>query len=80
MTKGLLAVAGFALAFDPTSVLACPACYASLGTRLLNTYYLSTAFLSLLPFAIIIGLVAVGRHLRRRFSDLPVQEGWSPQR
>ncbi len=68
------------LTTTPATVLACPNCYASLGSRLLHTYYLSTIFLSLLPFAIIVTLVAVGRSLRRRFRDLPVQESWSPQR
>lgn len=78
MMKGLLTAVTFA--GTPATVLACPSCYASLGSRLLHTYYLSTIFLSLLPFAIIVTLVAVGRSLRRRFRDLPVQEGWSPQR
>ena len=64
----------------PSTVLACPNCYASLGTRLLHTYYLSTIFLSLLPFAVVVTLVAVGRNLRRRFRDLPVQESCLQQR
>jgi hypothetical protein len=75
MTKRVLATAGLTLALHPAAALACPACYASMGSRLLNPYYLSTAFLSLLPFAILVTLVAVGRHLRRRFRDLPAQEG-----
>ncbi len=78
MMKGLLTAV--TLAGTPATVLACPSCYASLGSRLLQTYYLSTIFLSLLPFAIILTLVAVGRSLRRRFRDLPVQESWLPQR
>jgi len=63
----------------PAASFACPACYSSLGTRLLHSYYLSTIFLSILPFAIVVGLIAAGRSLRRRFRDLPVQEGWSPE-
>ena len=78
MTKRLLAVV--ILAGTPTTALACPNCYASLGSSLLHTYYLSTIFLSLLPFAIIVTLVAVGRNLRRRFRDLPVQESCLQQR
>jgi hypothetical protein len=78
MIKRLLAAA--TLVVSPTTVLACPNCYASLGGRLLHTYYLSTIFLSLLPFAIIVTVVAVGRNLWRRYRDLPVQESWSPPR
>jgi hypothetical protein len=78
MIKRLLAAV--ALVVTPTTVLACPNCYASLGSRLLHTYYLSTIFLSLLPFATIVTLVAVGRSLRRRFRDLPVQESCLQQR
>ena len=78
MMKRLLAAV--IVAGTPATVLACPSCYASLGSRLLHTYYLSTIFLSLLPFVTIVTLVAVGRSLRRRFRDLPVQESWSPQR
>ena len=78
MIQRLLAV--LILMATPAAVLACPNCYASLGSRLLHTYYLSTIFLSLLPFAIVVTLIAVGRSLRRRFRDLPVQESWSPQR
>lgn len=72
MIKRLLAAVTFVA--TPATVLACPNCYASLGSRLLHTYYLSTIFLSLLPFATIVTLVAVGRSLRRRFRELPVQE------
>ena len=79
MPKRLPTIAGIALALSPTAAFACPACYASLGSRLLNTYYLSAIFLSLLPFAVVITLVAVARSLRRRFRDLPTQESWSPQ-
>ena len=78
MTKGVLVAA--TLTAIPSTVLACPSCYASLGSRLLHTYYLSTIFLSLLPFAVIVTLVAVGRNLRRRFRDLPVQESCLSQR
>jgi len=80
MIKRLLATAVLTIAASPTAVVACPSCYASLGSRLLHTYYLSTIFLSLLPFAVIVTLVAVGRNLRRRFRDLPVQESCLSQR
>jgi len=77
MMKRLIA-AGVVL-MSPAAALACPACYASLSSRLLHSYYLSTIFLSILPFAIVCTLVAIGRSLRRRFRDLPVQESWSPR-
>ena len=80
MMKRLRAILTVVLLLGPTTALACPACYASLSSRVLHSYYLSAVFLSLLPFAIVITLVAVGRSLRRRFRDLPVQESWSPQR
>ena len=74
---GRLATVAVALAVHPAAAVACPACYASLGSHLLHMYYLSTIFLSLLPFAVVIALVAVGRNLRRRFRELPGQERWS---
>ena len=77
--RGLLATIGAALLVAPATARACPACYESLGTKLLNSYYLSTVFLSVLPFAIVATLVLVGRSLRRRFGDLPVAETWSEQ-
>ena len=51
---------------SPTGVLACPACYASSSTRVLNFYYLSTAMLTLLPFAVVGTLVVVGLHFKRQ--------------
>ncbi len=55
-----------AIAGLPAAAAACPLCYGSSAPQVLNAYYLSTAVLSLLPFAIIgaIGLVAA-RMLRR---------------
>jgi hypothetical protein len=79
MPKRLPAIVGLALTLSPVAALACPACYSSMGSHLLNTYYVSAIFLSLLPFAVVITVVAVARSLRRRFDDLPVQETWSPQ-
>ena len=74
MLKRMPAIAGLVLTLSPAAALACPACYSSLGSRLLNTYYLSAIFLSLLPFAVVITVLVVGRSLRQRFRDLPVQE------
>jgi len=58
-----------AMAAHPASAVACPACYAALGSRTLGGYYLSTAFLSLLPFAIVAALTLVGRRLQQRFRE-----------
>lgn len=65
-TARLLAAAALAVTLHPAAALACPACYAALGSRLLETYYLSTAFLSLLPFAVVATLLGVARRLHRR--------------
>jgi hypothetical protein len=50
---------------------ACPACYESSSPKVLATYYLSTLMLTLLPFAIIGTLVAVGLYLARRPGESP---------
>ncbi len=63
VTAAMTGLAGAAL---PAVAAACPLCYGSSAPQVLNAYYLSTAVLSLLPFAIVgvIGLLAV-RMLRR---------------
>ena len=78
MLKRGLAIAAVTLTIPAVS-LACPACYSSLSSRLLHSYYLSTIFLSILPFAVVFVLIAAARSLRRRFRELPVQESWSPE-
>ncbi len=67
-TSGGLCAAFIAtvVAVLPAAAGACPLCYGSSAPQVLNAYYLSTAVLSLLPFAIVgaIGLLAL-RMLRR---------------
>lgn len=64
-----------ALLVVPTAVPACPRCFESSGPRVLAAYYLSTALLSLLPFAIIgsIGLIAFRFARRAREQDRETQ-------
>jgi hypothetical protein len=50
----------------PLAAMACPYCYASSGTHLLHTYYLSTVLLTLLPFAIIGSIFVIARRVGRR--------------
>ena len=46
--------------------LACPLCYASIPLRVLRSYYLSAVLLTILPFAVVGSLVALGMHMARR--------------
>lgn len=78
MRRPFLAAAALAV-LQPGAALACPACYAALAPRLLATYYVSTAFLSLLPFAIVATLLTVARRLQRRFRG-PGADVWSSPR
>jgi hypothetical protein len=52
----------------PNAASACPVCFAAGGGRLLQTYYLTAALLTLMPL-VIVGLFA--GWLRRRFKDEP---------
>ncbi len=45
----------------PELALACPTCFGSVSKHVLNTYYLSALFLSLLPFGVIAMIVLVVR-------------------
>lgn len=56
----------FVLCQWPMAAAACPHCYGSSDTRVLNTYYFSTAMLSLLPFAVIGTIAAVGWYAGRQ--------------
>lgn len=45
--------------------VACPSCYGSVEKTVLDTYYLSTVMLSLLPFGLVATLAGVGWFLSR---------------
>jgi hypothetical protein len=49
----------------PARTLACPNCFASSAGHVLDTYYFSTLMLSLLPFAVVGAITAVGLSFRR---------------
>jgi len=51
-----------------STALACPKCYGSSGNNTLETYYLSTAMLTLLPFVIGAALVLTAVSLKKRFA------------
>lgn len=53
-----------AVALAPGAALACPSCFGTVEQKVLDTYYLSTAMLSLLPFV----LVGVGILVARFFA------------
>ncbi len=55
---------------SPVAATACPMCYGSSSSRVLDIYYLSTLLLSLLPFAIVAAIVAVGLHIKRQVNGL----------
>lgn len=58
-------LAGLTALLLPAAARACPNCYAASPGRVLNTYYLSTLLLSLLPFVIIAAVAVVGLRLYR---------------
>lgn len=57
------------LLLAPATALACPQCYAASNGRVLVTYYLSAAFLSLLPFAVVGTVAAVALRMKRRLGS-----------
>jgi hypothetical protein len=63
-----LVTAATALALGAGRAVACPSCYGSLESKVLDTYYLSTVMLSLLPFALVAAITALGWLLARQLS------------
>ena len=59
----LLALAAMLM---PSVALACPNCYAASGRRALLAYYASTMLLSLMPFALIGGVILAVFLMRNR--------------
>ena len=55
----------FGTVLTPLAVNACPNCYAASDSRVLLTYYLSTAVLTLLPFAIVGTILLVAVRMKR---------------
>lgn len=64
--RWLTAITAAVLVVVPTAARACPKCFESSGPRVLDAYYLSTALLSLLPFAIIGAVGLIASRLARR--------------
>jgi hypothetical protein len=48
----------FVLLLLPTVGEACPKCFAATGKQVLNAYYVSIAFMALVPFSIIGAILA----------------------
>jgi hypothetical protein len=63
-----LVTAATALALGAGGAAACPSCYGSLESKVLDTYYLSTVMLSLLPFALVAAIATLGWLLARQLS------------
>lgn len=53
------------LGTHPVAAWACPACFASASPRVLNSYVLTAALLTLLPFTILGAGVALAMYIRR---------------
>jgi hypothetical protein len=53
-------------AFSPAVAAACPKCYGASGPQVLSMYYLSTLILTLLPFAVLGTIGAIGWHFKHR--------------
>jgi hypothetical protein len=69
MKKVAFAFAAVASALMPKVAAACPACFAASDNRTLAAYYASTLLLSLMPFALIGGVVLAAYLMRTRVSD-----------
>ncbi len=54
----------------PSFALACPNCYAASSHRTIVAYYASTMLLSLMPFALIVGIVGAVFLMRNRTSSV----------
>jgi hypothetical protein len=68
-----------ALALDAGHAAACPSCYGSAASKVLDTYYLSTVMLSLLPFAVVAAIAGLGWLLARTLSaPADPQDGGGP--
>lgn len=63
----------------PLAAMACPNCYASTDRDILDTYYLSTSLLTLLPFGIVGVLMMVARHFRESVVEESGLEAPLPQ-
>lgn len=50
----------------PAVVAACPSCFGSSSTRVINSYLLTAGLMSLLPFSLILGAVGLFLYLRRQ--------------
>jgi hypothetical protein len=53
----------------PLPALACPNCYSASGPRVLLMYYLSTAALTVMPFAIIGAIVGLAMFFKRQLQE-----------
>ena len=65
LAANLLAVAAVLL---PSVALACPNCYAASSQRTILAYYASTMLLTLMPFALIGGVILAVFLMRNRAS------------
>jgi hypothetical protein len=74
MRKLCLLIVGMAvvLMLLPSFGAACPKCFSAAGQKVLNAYYVSIAFLGLIPFGII-GAILVWIHRQTRGRD-PIYE------
>jgi hypothetical protein len=77
-----LLTAATALALGAGRAAACPSCYGSSESKVLDTYYLSTVMLSLLPFALVAAIAGLGWLLARQLSapEAPEDGGGPPPR
>lgn len=60
----------FAIALLPSIAAACPACFGASDARTISAYYASTVLLSLMPFALIGGVI-LGVYLMRNREGRP---------
>ncbi len=65
------------LCFSGNPATACPNCFSSASEKVLHTYYISAAFLSLLPFSVV-ALVSIWLYRQRRHFSHSKSEGEQP--
>jgi hypothetical protein len=69
MKKLVSLITVFAAALMPRVAAACPACFAASNARTVSAYYASTMLLSLMPFALIGGVVLAAYLMRNGSSE-----------
>lgn len=66
MKTGIATIVTLAPALLPSMAAACPTCFGASDARTISAYYASTVLLSLMPFALIGGVILAVYLMRNR--------------